>query len=257
MQKIASKSNGTLAGGIFGRTLAAAVIGLFINLSLSFIFTMFSTEDVGIAIYRENDDGSVTLVEEYLYTDPDFSDDIKLEEGQMSITLYSPVPDGVRLAQNIVAQICLLVLLAAFPSRYLWAQGDHDRNEANFGHIKEDPLRGLKVGLLANIPAFLTYLLLWVGKFCPPIAQQATGLFGLFHTCFAPLCQRFMAEVVDGQTVYIPATDISIGGMLALLLPVIFLPLICHVAYTMGLHQFSISDRLFYKHKKKKRKKRG
>ena len=47
---------------------------------------------------------------------------------------------------------------------------------------------------------------------------------------------------------------LAVGAVLALLLPVVFLPLVCHVAYTLGLHQFSVSDKLFYKNKPRKKK---
>lgn len=250
MDKITSKSNSSIALGIFGRTVLAAIIGIFIYLSLSTIFTFFSTEKIGFAIYQNNEDGSTTLVEKHLYTDKDYTEDIEISDDQMVITLYSEVPDGVALALDIVAQIGALVALAAFPYTYLWAQGDHDRNEIQFGHITEDAYRGLKVGFLADIPAILIYIVLWLGKCGVPGTDGAHALFTIANGSFMPFCYRVMGRTLESPT------QLSIGSMLLLLIPVLFLPLVCHVAYTLGLHQFSITDKLFYKHKKKNRKKR-
>lgn len=248
MEKITAKSNSQIAPGVFGRTVVAAIIGVFLYLSLSVIFSTLSTEKTGFAIYTENEDGTTTLVEKHLYTDKDYTEDIELEDGQMVITLYSPVPDGVALTMNILFQIFSLVILAAFPYRQLWAQGDHDRNEANFGHIQEDSLRGLKVGLIADIPAILVYVLLWLGKLGVPGLSNVHSLYILFNSSFLPFCYQTIGRGLPS------ATGISIGSMLALALPVLFLPLVCHVAYTLGLHQFSVTEKLFYKNKKRPKK---
>lgn len=250
MENITAKSNSRIALGIFGRTVIAAIIGLFLYLSLSTIFTTFSTEKIGFAIYKNNDDGTTTLVKKYLYTDKDYSEDIKVGKDQTVITLYSDVPSGVALTLDIVAQIGALVALAGFPYAYLWSQGDHDRNETQFGHRTQDAYRGLKVGFLADIPAILVYAFLWLGKLGVPGTGTSHAVFTLFNGSFLPFCYRVMGRSLTS------ATQIPIGSMLLLLLPVLFLPLVCHVAYTLGLHQFSISDKLFYKHKKKHRKKR-
>ncbi len=250
MENITAKSNSRIALGIFGRTIIAAVIGLFLYLSLSTIFTTFSTEKIGFAIYKNNDDGTTTLVKKYLYTDKDYNEDIKVGKDQTVITLYSDVPAGVALTLDIVAQIGALVALAGFPYAYLWSQGDHDRNETQFGHRAQDAYRGLKVGFLADIPAILVYAFLWLGKLGVPGTGTSHAVFTLFNGSFLPFCYRVMGRNLTS------ASQIPIGSMLLLLLPVLFLPLVCHVAYTLGLHQFSISDKLFYKHKKKHRKKR-
>lgn len=250
MEKITAKSNGQMALGVFARTIVAALIGILVYLSLTMIFTSLSTDKIGFAIYKENEDGSTTFVEKHLYTDEDYTENMELADDQMVITLYSEVPDGVALTLDIVSQIASLVVLAAFPYRHLWAQGDHDRNEANFGHIRVDSLRGLKIGLIADIPAILVYAVLWLGKLGVPGLGNTHSLYTLFNSSFLPFCYRTMGRGLTS------ATALSTGSMLALFLPVVFLPLVCHVAYTLGLHQFAVTDKLFYKNKKKNRKKR-
>ena len=247
MEKITAKSNLQIALGIFGRTIIAAIIGIVAYLSLTVIFTTLSTEKIGFAVYQENDDMSTTLVEKHLYTDKDYTEDVDLADDQMVITLYSKVPAGVGITVDIISQLVALAVLAAFPYRQLWAQGDHDRNEANFGHITPDPLRGLRVGLIADIPAAIVYAVLWLGKWGVPGMGNAHSLYTLFNSSFLPFCYRTMGRELTN------AANLSVGSMVALILPVLFLPLVCHVAYTLGLHQFSVSDKLFYKNNKKKR----
>ena len=248
METITAKSNARLALGVFGRTIVAALIGVILYLSLSTIFATFSTEKIGVTVWEYDSSGVAHEVKTYLYEDKDFPDELKLEENQTSTDKYSPVPAGVELALDIVTQVCNLIILAAFPYRKLWAQGDHDRNEINFGHLKEDTQRGLKVGLIADIPAILVYLSLWLGKLGVPLFEHTHALYTLFNSSFLPFCYRTMGRGLQS------ATGLSVGSMLALLLPVVFLTLVCHVAYTLGLHQFSVSDKLFYKNKPRKKK---
>ena len=251
MEKITAKSNLQIALGIFGRTIIAAIIGVVAYLSLTVIFTTLTTEKIGFAVYQENEDASTTLVEKHLYTDKDYTEDVELADGQMKITLYSKAPVGVGITVDILSQLVALTVLVAFPYRQLWAQGDHDRNQANFGHMALDPLRGLRVGWIADIPAVVVYAVLWLGKWGVPGMGNAHSLYTLFNSSFLPFCYRTMGRGLTS------ATNLSVGSMLALLLPVLFLPLVCHVAYTLGIHQFSISDKVFYKNKKKKRKNRS
>ena len=104
------------------------------------------------------------------------------------------------------------------------------------------------MGLIADIPAILVYLSLWLGKLGVPLFEHTHALYTLFNSSFLPFCYRTMGRGLQS------ATGLSVGSMLALLLPVVFLPLVCHVAYTLGLHQFLVSDKLFYKNKPRKKK---
>lgn len=140
-----------------------------------------------MTVWEYDSSGVAHEVKTYLYEDKDFPDELKLEENQTSTDKYSPVPAGVELALDIVTQVCNLIILAAFPYRKLWAQGDHDRNEINFGHLKEDTQRGLKVGLIADIPAILVYLSLWLGKLGVPLFEHTHALYTLFNSSFLPV----------------------------------------------------------------------
>lgn len=74
------------------------------------------------------------------------------------------MPVGAEIALNVLSSILMLLLLAAFPYSIVWSKGDRDKNSVNFGHMQEDKLRGLKVGLMAAIPSAIGYIVLVLSK---------------------------------------------------------------------------------------------
>lgn len=249
MEKVSAKNNWQIALGVFGRTIVAAIIGVFLYLSVSTVCATLATEDIGYALWHVNEDGSTELISEHRYTDEDYTEDIELADDQMTTRLYSEMPAGVALAGDIITQIGSIIILAAFPYRYLWEQGTHDRNAVNCGNAVEDKWRGIKVGLIADAPAILVYLLLWLGKLGVPFLVNSSALYTIFNSSFLPFTYRVVGTLTT-------APNLTIGQMLLLILPVLVLPIICHVAYTLGRREFVLSDKVFYKSKKKKRRRR-
>lgn len=144
----------------------------------------------------------------------------------------------------------MLLLLAAFPYGILWSQGDRDRNSVQFGHMQADKWRGLKVGLIAAIPSALLYLFLLLsrlGLFWNKFVQ----LFQILNACFAPTINAIMRA--QGHDILTTA-DVGWGWILLLVFTVAVLPLVSWGSYALGYRQYSISEHLIYKNKKKKRR---
>lgn len=127
----------------------------------------------------------------------------------------------------------------------LWARGDKDSNGAQFGQEPGDPWRGAKLGLLASVPSFLSFLVL--------IAEKI-GNFWPQYTSIYRVCQLGLYPIVVwslGSSVGVPASEISWGGILCAGIPVLFLPIVATLAYYLGYRHIMVSERLMFVRKKK------
>lgn len=173
-----------------------------------------------------------------------------LPTNQQKRFIYSEVPKGASLALDIISEIFMLLLLASFPYTVLWPQGDRDKNKVQFGHMAEDKLRGLKVGLIAGIPSYIGYILL-IFSHMKIFTPTYYGIFRLMNMPFMPLLDR-MAGGVQVRS----AADISLPGLLGMAVTILLVPLICHLAYTLGYKQISLIEKFVYVNPNKKKKRR-
>ncbi len=269
------KENFKMAVGLYLRTILAAVLCLFVYMSITVMITGFTTHEIGYVIYEADSSGVVREVERHYYADessaPASSDspqqgpglaaeseqsdtavpttETTLKEGQQRQTLRSDPPKAALVAQDVISSIFMLLLLAAFPYSILWPRGDRDKNAVNFGHMQEDKLRGLKVGLMASIPSCIGYVLLVLSK----LGVFWPGYYFFYRFANVPFMPIIDAVVPRGIQL---STEVSWVGILVMLITVVFVPLISHVAYTLGYHQISLSEKFIYKNPNKKRKRR-
>lgn len=127
----------------------------------------------------------------------------------------------------------------------LWDLGDKNGNAVQFGRMAPDPLRGLKIGLLAAIPSFLSFLVLLADK-----------LFGVWpHTATVyRVCQLGLYPIIVwsmGPNVQIAAADVPLGGILCAGLPVLFVPAVACLAYYLGFRHIVVWEKVVFVRKKK------
>ena len=265
------KENFKMALGVFLRTILSAVLCFFVYMSLSVLFNGFFTHDIGYQIYETTSDGSVALIEEHYYADDssapsstpqaagpgtpanpgqeektESTTETTLGPGQRKQTIRSTMPVGAEIALNVLSSILMLLLLAAFPYSIVWSKGDRDKNSVNFGHMQEDKLRGLKVGLMAAVPSILSYLFLIVSKITGWVPQYVS-FFRLTNMPFLPLFNHLTPSAVSS------AADVSWPAILVMAISVIVVPLSCMIGYVMGYRHISLSENLVYKKKSKKK----
>ena len=144
------------------------------------------------------------------------------------------------LMLRIVVQI--ICILTFYGPIYMnaWGFGDRDCNYVSFNRIKKDMLFGLKIGLIAVIPYFLTSAILIYSKLNPMhnlvLAYKLlnTHLFGIIYL-IAP-----SAEIKDFSW-----PDIFLLNALN-----IFIPAVSTLGYVLGFKRISISQKLIFKNKK-------
>lgn len=145
---------------------------------------------------------------------------------------------------NVVALVLQGVLFFLILYHKLWELGDKHANAADLGRVPGTPWRGLQIGLLASIPAFLSFLALIADK-----------LFGLWNgmTMLYRISQLALYPLVVwtlGQTVTATTASVSWGGILCAGLPILFVPIVSALAYFLGYRHVAVAEKLVFVHNK-------
>lgn len=165
---------------------------------------------------------------------------------QVTQYLRSELSPGVELFSDVLSSILMVLILISVTYTVLSKEGDRDSNAVQFGHMAYDPLRGLKVGLIAAVPSILSYLFLIVSKITGWVPQYVS-FFRLTNMPFLPLFNHLTPSAVSS------AADVSWPAILVMAISVIVVPLSCMIGYVMGYRHISLSENLVYKKKSKKK----
>lgn len=161
----------------------------------------------------------------------------------MSITVIS-----FNWIAQLIIQVFSILLFCSIPYSAMWELGSSDKNKVAYHHLEEDKLKGLKIGLIASIPCFLTYVALIVCKIVHFSAYLA--IFKLINPHFMVVYNHLFASVEDIGLVSWPSILVSL--LLSLLLP-----LVCYVSYQLGYHRISIAEKVIYKNGRKPRRRKA
>ncbi len=154
------------------------------------------------------------------------------------------VPAGTLLAGNIVCLVLQAAIFISLVYNDAWRWGDKDRNKVQFGRIAPCPWQGFLIGLVANIPAILTFGLLVLDKLVG-LWDFYIIIYRFFHMALYPVVSWGLGAAMD-----IGPESVSWGGILIAGIPVLVLPLLTAVCYRLGYAQFVITDKLVYKQEK-------
>ncbi len=244
---------------VFLYSALAGLLCFFLHMSVTMALNFGSTQVLGQRVGGVLEDGRTIVSETYNATmdSEAYSKAYIIEadgtETPISVEELDNYPITQSFKENIrsapdpamksladwVAQILMVILFLAFPYSTLWYMGDHDRNRVLFGHQAANPLRGVLVGALASIPAVAMWLLLIIGK----LANALPGFvkwYRWFNMCFLPYFENIVPNGVTN-----PA-DVTWGGVVAMLLPLLALPAITGLGYFLGYKEISVRDRLVY-----------
>lgn len=145
------------------------------------------------------------------------------------MTLFSLVWEPS--AAQTIGSVISIILFTAMMYVESWRAGQQDHNLMTFGHMPDDKFRGLKSALLSQIPGFLLAVLAAITRMTEAMPVFFVTVFKLFYAPFVDF--------------------IWIAEQVPLLFPLFSLitPVIVHVGYSLGYHEFMISEKLFYKKK--------
>ena len=221
-------------------------MAFFINISFTMIETAVATTNIGYKV-SYHDTKTDSLVELYTHYNED-GEDTKF--AQYEKQGYSLIKQGFRSEPSrtthalfmTVCQVIMLLIVFLFFHNTLYYLGDSDCNRVNFGQIKEDKLKGLKIGLVTFAFQLVSYMLLILGK----LGFIHNGIFLVFRLCnfhFNPIIMS-----VVGNTAIL--SDISWASILRLLPLILITPVLSFVLYYLGYKRINFLGNLVYKKEK-------
>ncbi len=120
---------------------------------------------------------------------------------------------------------------------YSWSAGERDRNLVMYNHIKADDLKGLKAGILSNIPIIILTFLVILQPYISVIPETTRFIFNAVTSPF----------ILFSDIVY----KANMTYLLILILPI--LPFISWLGYRHGNLLKEPTARLMYKNPNKKK----
>lgn len=128
----------------------------------------------------------------------------------------------------------ILVCLVYFPSFYsvLWREGNKSKNSG-------ERFKGLRVGLLASTPYFLSTLIIIILKLLGSSASI------LWYRIVNVQYISIYTEIFPGNNL----NEIGWGAIIICFAVQLLLPLMTQLSYTLGRKHFSFSERIVYKRK--------
>lgn len=145
---------------------------------------------------------------------------------------------GEGLWGAIVLQLFCLVLYCPIVYMTAWSLGAKDRNYVLYGHMKEDKLRGAKIGLVAIIPYIICALFLVLAK--ARVFPDFLVLFRFIYSPFAVLLRVFLPDYLS---------DVTYCGILFSALTQLVCPITTGIGYWLGYHEISLYQKLIYQKK--------
>ena len=239
---MSSKKNNVWKTGvkIWLRLILTSILCFIVWVSIDAMGLAFFGEVTGYEIYAYDENGeNPQLVVSHTYTeDEDRSKEISVKDNQKLTYLRSLSPVG-DVVIDVLSSVIMLLIFAVFPYVILWNMGSHDENYVQLGRMEKDICFGLKAGAIATIPSAILYLLLVLGKL-GVIPGVILNWHRLINTPFIP----YIDAVEMGANT---ATELSVTALLAVGVPLLFVPVLCWLGYYLGYRQISIRERLVYK----------
>lgn len=156
------------------------------------------------------------------------------------------VNDNAAVLVSYTVGICVFLVVLYIEG---WHAGERDINMMNYGHIPNDKLRGLKCALIAETVGFLLAVLM-VAHGYVVLGQRAAGVDERLQTGISIIIPMLY------HIFYMPFLGIlekfeRISPLFCLIPPFIA-PILYHIAYTLGMKNFSILAKFVYKKEEKK-----
>lgn len=237
--KDTSKQTLKVALKVWGRVIIATIMCAVLYLSMSVLGNGLFGRTVGYRIAQTDEAGATQLVEEHYFTDGETEESIpEATEGQRVVKI-TEIPHAVKVLLDVLTQLMLLFLMGVFPYNLLWELGGKDDTGVRYKGKTSDPLRGLRIGALATVPAALLYIGAWAVKLTGKGAAYL-AIYRIMQIPYLPYINGVLGNVTE------PA-KLPVGGLLACALTLVFVPIVCAISYRLGFRKFSIREHLTYK----------
>lgn len=155
------------------------------------------------------------------------------------ITSSVDVPYWLYCALSVV----IMILWVYFDYHDIYKLAMRDYNLVKYNYLEYDPKRGLKTGLLAQIPGLVCVILMCV------LSLGSATWSDLFRVLWLIFYSPFMVVVGAAQNSI--ATNSIWFSAIFYLIPMVFQPLIGYLAYKNGYNNIGIFYKFIYKSRDK------
>lgn len=229
------------------RSVVVSFIAFLLYASFTIIVSGMTTKELGYTIMKSEDGENFEDIYTHYHSadcqDENGCDDPRYNEYAEKTEYYkSPIRSAVSPAVSIAtkwgSQIIALVILYGLIYALMWKAGDSNADIAELGNGKIDKVKGLKVGLIADLPYAVLYLGLVITqglgilKSYPGIYKILTYFMFGFNDTFMPVTEKGM--------------EITWPGLAVLWVVLIPIPLFTTVSYLIGQRHIVVKDRIIY-----------
>ncbi len=231
-------SNFRVASGMWGRMILAGVMCMMLYLSMSVLASGIFSRTVGYQVAEKDAAGNYSVVETHRFTSLETEASIPEAGENQAVTKLTEVSKTAQTVIDILSLLMMLFLLGIFPYNILWDLGGKDDTQVRYKGKKPDPLRGLKIGLLATVPSAMLYAGLWCVKLSGA-AGWYVAAYRILQVPFLPFINWMLGAGTDPAA--LPA-----GGVLGCALTLVVVPAVSAVAYRLGTGRVSVAEHLTY-----------
>lgn len=136
-------------------------------------------------------------------------------------------------------QLIALIVYVAMIYSPSWFCGDRDSNAVQFGHMQADPLKGLRIGLVAMIPFALTPIILVLIKL-KVISLDIGFAYRILNVHLLYAINMLLPPEANTAE----ASWVAIFGVW---LYHLVIPATTYAAYRLGFNHISLTERLIFK----------
>jgi len=131
---------------------------------------------------------------------------------------------------QLIGGIVSIILFAAMLYLDAWKRGRSDNNLMNYGHLKTDRLRGLKIAALSQIPGLIFAILSAIFGYTETWTNSLTVIFKAIYSPFVDIIW-LLEQPTYWLRLIVPAIPAAIY----------------FTGYFFGYKELMISDKLYYK----------
>ncbi|MCQ2455397.1 MAG: hypothetical protein MJ090_04600 [Clostridia bacterium] len=230
---------------VFLRVLVVAVMSLIVTASIGVLCTAVFTDDIGYTAFVTDKEGK--QVDKYTYYYADGEDTLINEYTAKGYSIrkateISKLTGKGAVINNVTSQSISVIMLFIFIYNKLFSLGNADNNLSNFGHIKADKFKGLKIGLVAMIPSFILFVVIAVLGLAFK-SNITVSLFTLPHFYIFQIL-----KAIIGDTLVL--SGLSVWQFLLIFLSLFAVPIVAFLSYYLGYKDILILEKIIYKKKK-------
>ena len=235
---------------VFGYIVIAGIMCVICYSSIKLLFNYAFTDVKGYDVYGIREDSEE---KEYLYTygyaggNAGGEDDEWKEYEDKGYTLekyteYTKLSTTATVIMSVLSQLLNLIFVGTFIFSILLKRGGKDGNLARVGAKKPDALKGLKVTLMACIPALLSYIF-FVFSAMFDYKGFLVELYVIANVVFWPIYDLIFMSATSIESV-------TVWQLLACLLLHTIIPIIGAVSYYVGYKDYEFLSKILYKKKR-------